>query len=298
MNLILMLIWLFVLWCIFWSLGSVLLIRLDPWVNAKTLKGIFFWFSECPHCKHRLHAKNLVPIVSYFVQKGQCEYCGTSIGTLYPTLEILSGLLFVFTYLGLGGIEVWIWNLMFWLVINRLFLLMIIYDIRKYELHLPLRAITICISLFSQFFFDFGNYGRAFYRSLMLGWVCLAIYYGAKRYVRKRYHKDSEWFGQWDIMMGFLLGTLMSFVLVHNNLSFTWTTSVELLSLFFILSSGIGLVGFGIKALIEKQHIFKIPELKELNFSMWYVPFIPCMILAFWLLLLWWQDFIRLVFVW
>ncbi|MBU0626319.1 prepilin peptidase [Patescibacteria group bacterium] len=30
---------------------------------------MFFGFSRCPKCKHRLKTKNLIPIVSYFLQR-------------------------------------------------------------------------------------------------------------------------------------------------------------------------------------------------------------------------------------
>lgn len=296
MYLLLLILWLFVLWTIFGSLGSVLLTRLSGWFIQKALKWIFFWFSQCPHCKHRLHAKNLIPLFSYFFQKWRCEYCHKPISTFYPTLEILSGLIFVLTYLAMGNGAWWMENVMFMLITNRLLLLLIIYDLQKYELHVPLRIITVAVSLISQFVFRVGNYGQAFYFSLLMGGICFLIYRWAKRYVKKHYQKDQEWFGEGDIMMWFLLGTLMPFVTIVNKISFSFWSVSELLILFFLLSSVLGIIGFGIKQWISTSSFFTLPRIKWLNFGLWYVPFIPFMVLAFWLLLFFGNFFISLFF--
>lgn len=50
------------------SLGSVVMTRFADGINKKNLRGFFFGRSECPHCTHTLHAKDLIPLVSYLVQ--------------------------------------------------------------------------------------------------------------------------------------------------------------------------------------------------------------------------------------
>jgi len=105
--------------------------------------------------------------VSFFLQKGKCENCHHPISKFYPTLEILSGIVFILTYMGIAGSGAGI--LIFWLIINWLFLLLIVYDFQKLELHVPLRVVALAVSLLGQFFFPIGNYGQAFYLSLILG---------------------------------------------------------------------------------------------------------------------------------
>jgi leader peptidase (prepilin peptidase) / N-methyltransferase len=51
--------------------------------------------SHCPHCQHKLHWLDLIPIISYFCLKGRCRYCKQSIAWQYPLVEILSGLLWI-----------------------------------------------------------------------------------------------------------------------------------------------------------------------------------------------------------
>jgi len=51
--------------------------------------------SSCPHCHHQLKAIELIPVVSYILQRGKCKKCGTKISFVYPLMELITGLLFV-----------------------------------------------------------------------------------------------------------------------------------------------------------------------------------------------------------
>jgi prepilin signal peptidase PulO-like enzyme (type II secretory pathway) len=48
--------------------------------------------SHCRTCGRPLTAGELVPLVSYLVQRGRCRTCGTRIGAGVPIREALSGL--------------------------------------------------------------------------------------------------------------------------------------------------------------------------------------------------------------
>jgi len=45
--------------------------------------------SYCPSCKTRLTVLNLLPLISYVVQRGQCANCGARISARYPIVEIM-----------------------------------------------------------------------------------------------------------------------------------------------------------------------------------------------------------------
>lgn len=55
--------------------------------------------SHCEHCRHRLAWYDLIPVLSFLMLKGRCRYCQKSIGIYYPFIELLTGLLFVLTYI-------------------------------------------------------------------------------------------------------------------------------------------------------------------------------------------------------
>ncbi|MCF8002357.1 MAG: prepilin peptidase [Halanaerobiales bacterium] len=65
-------------------------------------KSIIFPSSHCPYCKKKLKYYDLIPVFSYVFTKGKCRYCGEKISIQYPIVELLTGLLFLLTFLKYG----------------------------------------------------------------------------------------------------------------------------------------------------------------------------------------------------
>lgn len=58
--------------------------------------------SSCPSCEKQLGPVDLIPLVGYILLRGRCRYCGVSISIRYPIVELLTGLLFLFTFYHFG----------------------------------------------------------------------------------------------------------------------------------------------------------------------------------------------------
>src|SRR5699024_3576459 len=73
-------------------------------VGLRTPKGILFDSerSYCPSCSHQLRAFELIPILSYVIQQGECLHFRDRISFLYPFIEVLTGLLFASAWLYFG----------------------------------------------------------------------------------------------------------------------------------------------------------------------------------------------------
>ncbi|HET9849503.1 MAG TPA: prepilin peptidase [Candidatus Dormibacteraeota bacterium] len=71
------------------ALGSFFELVLD---RAPRGESILWPPSHCRTCSHRLTADELVPVVSYLVQRGRCRACDTPIGRGVPIREGFSGL--------------------------------------------------------------------------------------------------------------------------------------------------------------------------------------------------------------
>lgn len=54
--------------------------------------------SHCNKCGVRLKAINLIPVLSYIIQKGKCHKCHEKIDLIYPIFEFLTGLSFALIY--------------------------------------------------------------------------------------------------------------------------------------------------------------------------------------------------------
>lgn len=89
-------IFIFIIGVIFGSFLNVVGLRLPlgrDFVKAR---------STCPVCEHPLTWYELIPILSFLIQKGKCRLCHALISPVYPSMELLSGLLFLFAYMKIG----------------------------------------------------------------------------------------------------------------------------------------------------------------------------------------------------
>lgn len=50
--------------------------------------------SSCPKCGHQLTVWELIPVLSYFLQRGKCRQCKARISPVYPFFELMNGVLF------------------------------------------------------------------------------------------------------------------------------------------------------------------------------------------------------------
>lgn len=86
----------FVLGTIFGSFFNVVGLRMP--------QGISFVHgpSSCPACTKPLQWYELIPILSYVLQRGKCTRCHHHLSLIYPFIECTTGCLFVISYIQLG----------------------------------------------------------------------------------------------------------------------------------------------------------------------------------------------------
>ncbi len=77
------------------SVGSFLNVLIDRLPKGDAITGR----SYCDHCKKKIEAYDLIPVFSYLYLQGKCRFCGKKINPRYPFVEILTGVLFVLTFL-------------------------------------------------------------------------------------------------------------------------------------------------------------------------------------------------------
>lgn len=64
--------------------------------------------SVCQQCSHRLAPRDLVPILSWIVQRRRCRYCATPISGFYPLMEIGALLVAISATLVFSGWLLWV----------------------------------------------------------------------------------------------------------------------------------------------------------------------------------------------
>jgi leader peptidase (prepilin peptidase)/N-methyltransferase len=83
--------WVFIVGVIVGSFFNVLLYR------YRTGKGVG-GRSRCLSCGHQLKPIELIPFVSFILQKGKCAKCKTKLSYQYPLVELCSGLILVMVF--------------------------------------------------------------------------------------------------------------------------------------------------------------------------------------------------------
>ena len=271
---------------VFGSFGSVIFYRLWNWPSKEIWKWFLVWRSECPKCRHKLSAKNLIPLFSWIFQWWKCEYCRSPISKFYPFLEISTVCIFVWLFLLLW--KYWILNHPIWLKEWYIYLpfvlisawllwLIFLYDIKTYELHTTATVFLAIISIFFTLFFWVNKL-----EILLWIWIFtvifLVIYFWSMLYVKAKYKKDAEWFWLWDVIIAPILWARLTFFLKPTGI-FQWC---YLVCLFIIISCVVWLLYYIIELLIKKYFIKNKKKTRKTPFK-WasLIPFLPSMIIGF-----------------
>jgi prepilin signal peptidase PulO-like enzyme (type II secretory pathway) len=90
--------------------------------------------SKCDYCGHKLEVKNLIPLISFFIQKGKCTYCHKKLSLLYPISEIITGISFLLAYFITFTLNQELNYLIYLLIIFSLFLIISFTDYKFYEI--------------------------------------------------------------------------------------------------------------------------------------------------------------------
>jgi leader peptidase (prepilin peptidase)/N-methyltransferase len=88
----------FIFGVLFGSFFNVVLYRFH---TGKTIGGR----SQCLSCGHILRVDELIPVVSFAVQKGRCKQCRVKLSWQYPIVELCAGALAVIAFFGSGVAE-------------------------------------------------------------------------------------------------------------------------------------------------------------------------------------------------
>lgn len=105
--------------------------------------SIFISRSKCFNCGKTLSWYELIPVISFVIQKGRCRSCDFRISFQYPTVEILAGAFLVFLYfnqgfdpfhfnlLGFYGSFGVVLNAVFYIAVFGLLLVIFFYDLKN-----------------------------------------------------------------------------------------------------------------------------------------------------------------------
>jgi leader peptidase (prepilin peptidase) / N-methyltransferase len=83
--------------------------------------------SRCPRCDSPIKAYDNVPVLSWMLLRGKCRHCHAPISAMYPSIEFVTGLLFVACYLSFG-LSI---STLKWLCFSSILVVLIVTDYRE-----------------------------------------------------------------------------------------------------------------------------------------------------------------------
>lgn len=156
--------------------------------------------SHCDNCNHELKWYELIPIISYLIQKGKCRSCGAKIPFITILIEIITSLSFVLPYYFYGL------DYMFYasLIIFSLTIIIFISDFKFYIINDgPLFISIVAILILKGCFFGY----KTFLLSLASGVLMFLLFLSIKFFGDRIFKKES--LGGGDIKLAILLGVVL-----------------------------------------------------------------------------------------
>jgi leader peptidase (prepilin peptidase)/N-methyltransferase len=94
---------------VFFSLGCIVGSFLNVCIYRMPLDlSVVMPPSHCPHCKYAIPFYLNIPLVTWLVLRGRCKNCGMPIPPRYFVVELLTGLMFLISWLVFGRESVWL----------------------------------------------------------------------------------------------------------------------------------------------------------------------------------------------
>lgn len=192
----------FILGLIFGSFYNVVGYRLPNNMS------IVFPQSHCPNCNHKLKFYELIPVLSYIFLLGRCKVCKKRISFSYPFFEIVTGILFLISYVQFGL------SLKFFISITFISILIIISisDIRYYIIPdevLIIGSILLIIEFITNSYINNLGFINGVLIKILNGLGSFAILYLFKVFGDTVFQKES--LGGGDIKLLFIIGLVLGF---------------------------------------------------------------------------------------
>lgn len=207
--------------------------------------------SQCFSCGKQLSFRELLPVLSFIVQKGRCLSCSSKISIQYPLVELVSGLLF-----GLICLAFYpnFWHIVFLLIIASVTIAVAVYDFRhKIIPNEPVVLLFILAIIFAIW----GP--NPFWLSLLSGAV-LALFF-----FLLWYFSSGRLIGLGDAKLVLPLGIIVGVGVVWNFILFS-----------FVSGAVFGLILIIANKFLLRQGAGSFTMKSEL-------PFAPFLIFGFWL---------------
>lgn len=133
-------------------------------------ESVIFPRSHCPGCGRCLTAAELLPVISYLVQRGKCRGCGGEVSWRYPAVELLTAGVFVLLFTRFTGVGFYLQAFLYSVMIVIFFI-----DLDRQIIPNRLVILLLVFALVVQVFWPVQPWGTALIGGLLGGGVFLGL---------------------------------------------------------------------------------------------------------------------------
>lgn len=156
--------------------------------------------SHCPKCNRRLTPIELIPVLSFIIQKGKCKGCSSKISLFYPFFEFMTGFLFALVYLIFG----FSLDLVIVLIFISMSLIIIISDYKYFIISDEVLVVSVILFVITLYF-KIGKVQLLY--SLIDGVIAFTVMFLIKKLGDFLFKKESM--GGGDIKLLFVFGLVL-----------------------------------------------------------------------------------------
>ena len=207
------------------SVGSFLNVVI---CRLETKEPIISSRSHCPYCGTILKWFDLIPVLSFLIQKGRCRYCGKRISWQYPLVEIATGLLFL-QIINLNTEN--IINIFYLLLITCFLIIIFVYDLKHYLI--PDKIVYPAVLVSGIWYLVSGIFIRDTKYEILN--TILAAFLAAGFFLLLVLISKGKWMGLGDVKLAFLMGLILSWpnILLALYLAFFFGAIIGLILVIF-----------------------------------------------------------------
>lgn len=218
--------------------------------RLKTGESILFERSHCPKCSHILSWQELIPVVSFIIQRGRCLACRKSISLQYPVVEIATGgiflLIFNSQFSNFQSIfefsNFQLLTFLYLIVISGFLIIIFVYDLKNYII--PDKIIYPAILVSSIWYLVSIMFLGLYTKYEILNTIYAAI--GAASFFLVVFLlSKGKWIGFGDVKLAFFMGLFLG-----------WPNVAAALFLAFVLG---GIIGTGLVLASKRTMQSQVP---------------------------------------
>lgn len=164
----------------------------------ETEQSILFGRSKCPKCQKVLGFLELVPVVSYLLQRGICRGCRSRIPLQYLFVELSVGVLFALVAVMREPLSpIFFRDLVFLSALSTIFVFDFKHSLIPDKVVIPALVIALLWNL------NFGMWN-----------LVLAVSFGAGFFLIQYLVSKGRWIGEGDIRVGAMMGAMLGWPLI------------------------------------------------------------------------------------